>query len=309
MKKTVLFITFLTILNIANGQLNHPIDSLIYSDVRYFMIIDSLKVEGLRNNIDKSCIFVNGRPIDSTKISCDGIPVWYKNNLFFNTESKNLSKKIMYSPHDGVKKYSSVFSVDNGFAQYYSYDYTNIYVVNPLSGDRKLYTNYDKIPDCVVSGFFIDAARACVIHCCDGVEACDYIRCYLTSSAETKEITQQILQTFNEKDAVLTDLNFNFITNDGKYLHLGVQYMSDQHNVKRKTFSRIFDLKFNFIGNALNIQDSYINGVNIQNNHIQNYFLSSWTDTKDSIKIKKRAIYPYKNVIVPYRFNPVLELA
>jgi len=310
MKKVCIIVyVFSLTFNVVFGQVSYPLDSLNFSNVKYLMIIDSLKVEVFRNGVNKSFIFINDNPIDSTGITSESIPVLYKNNLFFNNTSRDFSKKIMYTQNK-INKYQSIFTTDNGFMQYYDYsDLTNIYIVDPLSGSKKLYTNYDEtMSDCAISGFFIDTSLACVIHCCNGIEACDYTKYYLVSPNETKEVTQQIRQSLKEEDAMLTSLFFNFVSSDKRYLHLGVQYMSEKYAVKRETVSRIFNNDFEEIGKILDIKYPDICGMNIQKEKLQHYFLSSITDTKDSTK-RIMGMYSSKRVIIPYKFNPYLEMA
>jgi hypothetical protein len=294
-------------MNVSKGQ-TYPLDSVNYSKVKYFMIVDTLKVEVQQKDAkQKNFIFINNNPIDSTGLACDDIPVWHNNCLFFNTTSKDFSKKLMYT-QNGLKKHQSIFKVDNGFQQYYDYDYTNVYIIDPFSGNKKSHTNYKEMKDCAVSGFFIDSSLACIIHCCEGIESCDYTRYYLVSSIETKEITQQIRQALKEEDAMLTSLFLNFISTDKQYLHIGVQYMSKKYSVRRETVSRIFNQEFKAIGKVLDLNYPTVHGVNIQKNEIQNYFLGSMTDTKDSTK-RVGGDYANKFVIIPYVFNPTLELA
>jgi len=285
-KMCIIVYLFLLIFNIAIGQVSYPKDSINYSKLKYFMIIDTLKIEVLQNSKTNSFIYINNNPIDSTGITSDDIPAWYKNNLFFNYTSRDFSKKIVYAPKDGVKKYNSIFSIDNGFIQCIDpYDFTNINIVDPFSNNKKKYSNFDEtISDCTISGFFINPFVVCVEKCFGEFEACDYTKYYLVSPTETKEITQQIKQSLKEEDAVLTSLFFNFVSSDKQYLHLGVQYMSDKYNVKRETVSRIFNNDFEEVGKALDIAYPHVCGMNIQNEKIQNYFLISITDTKDSTK-------------------------
>jgi hypothetical protein len=126
------------------------------------------------------------------------------------------------------------------------------------------------------------------------------------------EITKKIYPKTDTGDRITKCIsNIEFVSNNGKYIKdncdFGIYNYGKQTNTFEKV-SRLFDSDFNYLGNLLRMRPLSSNGVNMQNGKIQNYFLSSITDIKDSTK-RYIGGYASKRVIVPYKFNPMLEIA
>jgi len=297
-----------------------------------YTIIDSVQIKQILKSRHYQ-VLVNDRLIDSTGLRIQNLPIVFDNSIFFNADIKEKDeyKKLLYNlSTQKVEKYDLTFDYDNGLNQIYIYEplTAKIFIYNPITGEKDIIVNFWDIVKKTVYGidkeehadeifdriFFISKQTAFIELCYnDGSsgDGCTERRYFLVYGTTQKiDITKNLRPMdrimANEKlESYISSVDM--ISTDGEYIKESCLFWVDAKPSRQERISRLFDKKFNYISDLLYLEYS-TNGINIQNGIVQNYFLNSITDAKDSTN-RYIGGYANKRVIVPYKFNPFFELA
>jgi hypothetical protein len=337
---SLLLLSFLFLSLWTEEQVSFSMTKLIGNDtISMYFIIDDVEFKYVRLSEKKGNIYANGESIDST-----GINLWtnqysclfYRNKVYFNTlypydSIKHfMQKKLVYSIADGkVTTFDYSFDYDMHMNPYKCEQrYAKVYRFNPETGKQTLFADLwnevEKIEyidgregaeEDIEHIFFINENSAFISLCySDGSsgDGCTSIKYFLVYGPNNQiEITKKISpktemgwKVKNYKSEI------QFISNDNKYLKDNCWISTYNKNI-RKGFdgyiSRLFDVEFNYISNLLTMHNYTTSGINIQKGNIQNYFMRSIIDSRDSTNLIYGQ-YPHKSYIIPYKFNPTLEL-
>jgi hypothetical protein len=330
-----LFLFFYVVPIWVQAQQTVPMTKLIVMDsVVMYNIVDSIEFIYAKNfNKDKQ-LFINGLPVDTIGFKLMGNPFVYQDKIYFNAKCSNDIKKILYSIQDRIiTAFDYQFIYDDAQMIPYIDDWLfgKIYTFDVETGSQKVFVDFWDIVEKSVWGdgkersdenfeqiFFLNKDNVYVTLCYDdasyGDHYCTRIRHFIASKNIRIDITGKIrpihglgtgerLENYESK--------MQLASPDGKYIkeicHVDM-YNSEIKKSSRKNISRIFDNQFNYINEILPMPDITVNGINIKKNTIQNYFLETSIDTKDST-VRYISGYADKRVIIPYRFNPQLELS
>ena len=285
-----------------SGQLYHPMDSIINKpDISSFLIADTLKIEVYKKNQKEYTLFINDNPIDVLK-QFNKMPLVYNRRIFFNYNTENDCKIYYYEGK--IDSFQVTFEVDNGLLQYFTYDYLkeNIYIVNPITGSKKLFKHFefDDSEKTITQIFFIDFNSVFVEVCTYEGESCGKYNFYQVSPSGMIEITEKIMFPWSKKEYQMQFFKIHFMSNDKKYLLTNNRFSGQTSNMD-KTITRILTNNFDEVGYALTIRTDFLRGYNVQKGVIQNYFLTSYIDVENPIN--RTLIF----VLVSYKFNPELE--
>jgi hypothetical protein len=309
-----------------------------------YAIVDSVEFKSVRISEKDIQLFINELSIDTTGIKVrtpwrSVFLLTHNNKIYFNSEYKkkdlkNLTeKKIVYSMTDGsVAIYDYDFDYDLQMMPYkIDRRQAKIYKINPETGNQTLFVDFWDIVKKVtyIDGkegaeedieqiVFFNNNYAYIALCYnDGSsgDGCTDNRYFIVNGLNSKvDITNKIRPKYNAGIGERLGgyrSEMQFISNDGKYIKdlcfVDIYNVENKKEVFYGNKSRLFDIQFNYIGDLLYLEPR-ISGINIQKGEIQNYFLGSNIDVKDSTK---RIVGGYANkyVIIPYVFNPILELA
>jgi hypothetical protein len=342
MKKIVLLF-MMVIPFVLKSQPLAPMDKLVIKEyqLRGYSILDTLEIVEItypKKSKVQYQITINGFPLDTINnvVLSTSPPLVFNDKVYFNTNAyvndiNKYQKKILYFINNrNIQLFDYVFDYDVWMVSYISdWRSAKIHLFNPETGKRTLFVDFWDIVEKSINNdgkewsdeefeqiFFLNKNQALVTLCYDagiyGDHFCDRTRHFLISNKQRVEITQKIRPGMKEGER-LKDYSseMQFISNDGKYIKDNC-YVNISREIKSEHFSRfresdagkisrLFDIQFNFIGNLLYMNNPYIKGVNIQKGEIKNYFLGTITDAKER--------GANKSVIIPYKFNPTLELA
>jgi hypothetical protein len=333
--KKVNFIFYFVFLQYQIGaQTLTPMDNIIKSDtiVRYSIFDEN---ELIYNNPIKDkyqIIIKNESKSDTLELKYWNIPIKRHNLIYFNAQIDDANYlKIAYSVSESkFGHYNSMFNYDNGFNQIYKDNVfkPNIFLFDPINSQQKLFNDFEDITikfkstvdnlmysDETISQIFFITENTAFISLCynDGSsgDGCTKERYFLTDNSQKTEITNKLFPNYNFKIGEEWNKYFSstveMVSIDGKYVKEKCRFViSERFKAKNEVLNRIFDSKFNFIGNTL-VLTAKINGINIQKGIVQHYFLNSHTDENSSQKRSLNGSAPVF-VIIPYKFNPDLEL-
>jgi hypothetical protein len=307
---------------------------IVMDSVVMYNIIDSIEFTYAKNfNKDKQ-LFINGLPVDTIGFKLMGNPFVYQGKIYFNAKCSNDIKKMLYSIQDRVITafdYQFVY----GDAQMISYIedwlFGKIYTFDVETGSQKVLVDFWDIVEKSVWGdgkersdenfeqiFFLNKDNVYVTLCYDdgsyGDHYCTKIRHFIAGKNNRMDITKKITPIHRLGIGEILEnykSEMQLASTDGKYIKETCyvdMYNSEIKKSFRKNISRIFDDQFNYIDEILPMFNIEINGVNIQKNVLRNYFLETSIDAKDST-VKVIGGYADKRVIIPYVFDPVLEIA
>lgn len=296
------------------GQSIEPTDTLVVSKagLNGFVVVDTFKVETYaKTPISKSFIYVNGNPIDSTRIWSIQLPIYHKNVIYFNSnETRRKELKIAYT-FTGLKEhYSNVFSTDNGLCQLFRVDNVenSIFLVDPRSGKEVVFCNSNELNGGEgINGLtngefnienvsFMNSECAIVEVCTNGDESCTHHVYFLIKQNESKNITNDFQLPYSKVKFQNEFINVQFVDSTKGYLRLKYEFLGNIDS-DSYTESKLLNTQLKQVGNVLNMS-SYayeIKGYNIQHGVLRNYYLNS-------------QLYNGKPVIVSYRFDPELDI-
>jgi hypothetical protein len=327
----------------ANGQIPFSMTKLIENDtISMYSIVDNVEFKYVQVPKKIEQIYANDVSIDTTGINLSASQyarlLLYNNKVYFNTmyqydiKKHPKEKKLVYSIKDGdVMIYDYAFDYDFQMIPYkIDKRYAKIYHFDPETGKQTLFADFWDIVQKLVYDIdgkegadedieqivFIDNNYAYIALCYnDGSsgDGCTSNQYFIVNASNSKiDITKKIRPKIN------TDESLNYYRSEMQFVSTDRKYIKDLcnmsiFNIKTQKWgfsgkiSRLFDIQFNYIGDLLYLSPK-IRGINIQKGIIQNYFLDSNTDTQDSTK-KVGNNYANKYVMIPYTFNPTLELA
>jgi hypothetical protein len=339
------FLLFLFLPFWVHSQIQFSMTKLIGKDtISMYTIVDDVEFRYVQVPQKDGQVFANGVSIDTMGISMSAIQyarlLVYHDKVYFNTLYQYDSikypknKKIAYSMTDGkVTTFDYEFSYDL-YMNPYKIDrqYARIYRFNPETGEQTLfadfwnnvvksmyYSNGEKGSDEDIDQILFTKNNHAYVSLCynDGSsgDGCTEVRYFMVNNTNNKiDITRKIRPQYNseigERLSNYTS-EMQFISNDGKYIkdncYVDIYNVETKKGVLRGYISRLFDIQFNYISDLLYLLPK-ISGINIQKGVIQNYFLDSNVEAKDSTK-RIGGEYAKKYVMIPYVFNPTLELA
>ena len=298
-------------------------DTLIsYSIVNNFQIKQILKYKRYQ-------VLVNDHLVDSTGLRIWDFPIVFNNSIFFNAEIKEKDeyKKLLYNINtQAIEKYNLNFDYDNGLNQIYTNEPLDakVYTYNPTTREKNIFVDFWDTVRKTVSEidnaeyaeeffnqiFFISKQTAFIELCYnDGSsgDGCNERRYFLVHSTTQKDNITQKLSPMN-KIAAKENLgsyisSVDMVSTDGEYIKESCSLWINAKPSRQENINRLFDKNFNFISDLLYLELS-INGVNVHNGVVQNYFLNSRIDAGDP-KRNNTPIF----VIIPYKFNPYLEIS
>jgi hypothetical protein len=319
---------------IGKSQFFHiRMDTLIKNDsIINYSIIEDKNIVYKKLSTKNRQILINHIPLDSSGIRLWSLPFLHEKNIYFNAMHKadNNYKHLAYSiPNMQIKNFNFDFLYDDGLSCSYKIDNRNakIYQFNLRTEEQTLFVDFwDVVRKAIYADnkegseediwqvFFIDANYVFVSLCYnDGSQGdgCTQMRYFTSRNGTNLDITNKIYPKTNSDERVSTCEAFvKFVSSDGKYIKddcdFGI-YNYEKRTSRYGNINRLFDSNFNYISNLLYLK-SNVEGVNIQNNKIKHYFLETSIDTKDST-VRYISGYADKRVIIPYRFNPQLELS
>jgi hypothetical protein len=342
MKKIFILLIIVANIDIKGQAQSQPfflMDKLIMADtIYYYSVVDNIEVKAN----DLSQIFINGNLMDTAKYIRKGNPFIYRQNIYFNPGKYFAPQKDVNTPlsYIDATKIKIMYSVPTGKTTNYEFIFEHgiqmvpymlddkqikIYLFDPETREktlfadfwseveiRKMETGEQYTVEWISDILFINST--CAIVTITG----DYdFRYFLVNGLNNfKPYDKRSMLNARKSDEqrkVYTTYPL-FVSENGEYIKEQYSYDSDKSS-RSISAACIMDRHFNYIGDALPNNGEVggdINvsgGVNIQNDKIKNYFLRSQTDTKDTIVKRRSFEIDYKRVIVPYKFNPVLEMA
>ena len=304
-KKIIILVFLLTVIEMKSQY--YPLDSIIYQEdrLRHLVLIDSFKIETFHNRVNpRGYVSVNNRVIDTLHFYSNYLPIFFNSKLIFNCRDET-SECIYYDfSKRSFHSLNTYFRNDNGFLQFFDLFDNKIFIIDPLSGEDRLFYGFDIITEdqSIYDLFFIDNQLTFVEVCMrDPFEACVDLRYYLVSASGANDVTDKLTlpPPLRNIEYHTQRTKINFISMDKKYLHATSEHITMLFSDSRE-YSRIFNNRFEEIGYVLNRSNVPINGIVYQNGIMQNFLINSFFDDSNLNR---------KDVWVPYKFNPYLELA
>lgn len=312
-KFNLMIIIGICVSGILKGR-TYPLDSVITNkSIVYLMIIDSLKFEIFSNKTNpKGIVYVNNRIIDSIHINCDGLPVYHNKRLYFNSYSQNKDNKFFYDIWNRTTTtYNFRFDGNNYLINYFENNYSEnrIFIVDPQTGANSIFAKFDMFDDSSLQNVFFIKPQSALVEVCmnSDFEICTDLQYFLTTPFESKKITQELFVPYQDEKYYYTQsVTIVFASTDKNRFLVENALITGSGD---KSFYRVLDNNLNEIGYTLAMKHITIFGMNIQSGQIEHYFLSSFSDLKDTTERRTTFGYPSKRVRIPYKFNPTLELA
>jgi len=323
--KRIIFIllTLCVSTSLGKAQADFPLDTVIKMDYMYYCMFDSLEVICLsswwESEPNGKYLFVNKHAIDSTGVQTRSIPIYFDGEIYFNADrierdleiKKYNLKQVKYCRNGDLKEFYFKFHHDNGFNQFYIVElpYTSINIVKLPSGEKYQFIdlidivekeNFDGklYPIEEISDVFFLTPQKVILKLClfDEIGTdCINEKFYVCENNTKYEITKKIFMEY-DKENYIKNSHIEFFSITDNIFRFRYNLMPKYPIYKEIITSKIFDENFNFISNVLNFSNIFIKGINIQKNKLQYYFLSSQLNDG-------------KEVIVPYKFLPKLDIA
>lgn len=318
MNRIVLIIA-LSIMPFCLFAQNEQMKSLIYpqiskdSTIIGYNEIDGKKYEVIqihRWNVDEKRIRIDGKITDSLLFNkYDGnVPFCYNGNVFWglNSAGKTLS---YYTIQDGKFEESKVkFYHDDLQKRAFMIDSseTKLFVVDPFSGkqslmydfcqsDENLYTIEDGLYNKYISAYYVCflSENVVILALLDSYfsdnAVVDY---YLISNGEKKKVTNYI---DHDQSGYVFNINIDYY--DKEYIKLSYVSYEEYYRI----YSHDFSIKYNVLGPYRGKKC----GLNYSDGKMQFYYQISSLDDAD---YDSRPINYGTKVIIPYKFNPQLEI-
>jgi len=346
MKRKMFLAVVLLSLSLAGfSQTNSEMTKLItaYSgNITFYGVINDVEFKQVMEK-KKWISFIDGVYLDTVRFVALIYPLIFQNKVYFNADidKQRVSRdpdlqKIVYSLADGsLTPFDDVFDYGVGMVSY-TYDdrKLQVYLHDPTTGKETLFGDLESVAniDILEDGtkiiddffrdiFFLDKDRLYVTTCKPveyAGDGCDGTRHFLVyGQNKLVDVTAEVCPKYDPEVGEELDDNYYsrmyFISRDKKYVKDLCHTEIYNRNTKQKVFrgykSRIFNNEFKYIGEALPTVglSTHICGFNIKNDQLLYYYMFTKLNTIDSTQ-KVNGEYTYKSVIIPYNFNPVLDL-
>jgi len=330
MKKILIssLIVFLTIESFAQNKI--ALDTLFLCDktiakkaYRSINVFDTVKVEIFNGDYRKKTqplVFINDDAIDSSQLIFRD-PIKYDNSIIFKVGGDDQKLVSLDLTNKSFSDYGYNFFYnqqekylqDESRTKLYSKEHKNfirLYLIDPKTKKETLFADFSKYdkkkyhgdegsyPSEIDDVYFINDHKAIVkVGVMFDAERFEVYRYFIVDNGNINEITDKVFKGYESYYDIM-ESRMSFISEDKKYIReITVLFQSN------KKFSHLKDNDYNTISNVLGLgsftANDYrepINGVNIQNGRIVNYFLNSQLNNGTK-------------VIVPYKFIPRLDIA
>lgn len=317
MKKKSLTLNLILTISIyaVFAQNKYPLDSILITEkyLGSYSIFDTLKIKNYTSSRKGTTYtFINDQPIDSTGLNAIMFfPILIRDRVYLNPhlpEDKN-NEKFYYSVSDKkINSYSCCFQYDNGIQNFFTVEeFVKLYIVEPYSCRKTLLSDFYPLIETeyikntqytlgdITNVNFIKPNIALVEICILGeFEGCKDVKYFLIKDKKIKNVTNLISVNY-EKNKYQDYFSEIYFTNKKGYLRESLRLIG------RKTKddyirNRLFDDNINYISDLLVLNRPVVMGVNIQKGELKNHFLRSFLNNGNE-------------VIVPYKFIPILDLA
>ena len=275
--------------------------------------IDGKKYEVIRihrhrwnENVDEIRLRVDGKIIDSLLLDrYDGrIPFCYNGNVYFGVDLRDRTTSYYRIHNDNFEKVNAKFYRDDFQNQAFTIDSTKtkLFVINPITEEQTLVydfcknnnglyiTEYGDYNKYIHHGYVWFISKDMVfLALCDSYFADDAItNYYLISNGKAKDITDYFLDG-NDIEMVNID---NYVGNDIRIFHDCVNAISNIYTIDFSDKYQVLGMWDNKVG------INYDNGINF-------YYMLTILNDSD---YDARPIKYGTEVIIPYKFNPQLEI-